>query len=110
MPATAIVPVAQALYLCDGHLGYPGGKTDLLGLFNRIHVASYPHVQRQFVVFARLLQGLGRVSFYETNTIQLHHLWVDLRHCVFDVPGDQPPHLPAPKRLKKRQIKKTPIK
>jgi len=64
MPATAIVPVAQALYLCDGYLGYPGGKTDLVGLFNRIHVASYPHVQRQFVGFARLLQGLGRVSFY----------------------------------------------
>jgi hypothetical protein len=29
--------VAQALYLCDGHLGFPGGKTDLMGLFNGIH-------------------------------------------------------------------------
>jgi hypothetical protein len=62
-PAT-ITPVAQALYLCDGHLGFPGGKTDLVGLFNGIQAAGYPHVQRQFVVFARLRQGLGRVPFY----------------------------------------------
>ena len=58
MSSAAIVPVAQALYLCDGHLGSPGGKTDLMGLFNSIRAAHYPHVQRQFVVFARLLQGL----------------------------------------------------
>jgi hypothetical protein len=64
MSSAAIVPVAQALYLCDGHLGFPGGKTDLVGLFNSIGAAHYPHVQRQFVVFARLLQGLGQVSFY----------------------------------------------
>jgi hypothetical protein len=63
MSAATIVPVAQALYLCDGHVGFPGGKTDLIGLFNSIHAASYPHVQ-QFVVFARLLQGLGQVPFY----------------------------------------------
>ncbi|HXW16427.1 MAG TPA: hypothetical protein VEN79_18100 [Terriglobia bacterium] len=35
-----------------------------MGLFNSIHAASYPHVQQRFVVFARLLQGLGQVSFY----------------------------------------------
>ena len=55
--------MAQALYLCDGHLGFPGGKTDLMGLFNGIQAAGYPHVQKQFVVFARLLQGLGQVPF-----------------------------------------------
>ena len=64
MPVATIVPVAQALYLCDGHIGFPGGKTDLIGLFNGIRAASYPHVQKQFVVFARLLQGLGRISCY----------------------------------------------
>lgn len=64
MPSVAIVPVAQALYLCDGHLGYPGGKTDLMGLFNGIRTAHFPHVQNQFVVFSRLLQGLGQISFY----------------------------------------------
>jgi len=64
MSAATIIPVAQALYLCDGHLGYPGGKTDLTGLFNSIRAASYPHLQKQLVVFARLLQGLGQVSFY----------------------------------------------
>jgi hypothetical protein len=56
--------VAQALYLCDGHIRFPGGKTDLIGLFNGIHPASYPHFQNQLVVFARLHQGLGQVTFY----------------------------------------------
>ncbi len=64
MSSALIVPAAQALYLCDGHLGFPGGKTDLMGLFNSIHAPGYPHVQKQFVVFARLLQGLGQVPFY----------------------------------------------
>ena len=64
MSSATIIPVAQALYLCDGHIGFPGGKTDLVGLFNSIHAGGYPHVQKQFVVFARLLQGLGQVSFY----------------------------------------------
>lgn len=64
MSSTTIVPVAQALYLCDGHLGFSGGKTDLMGLFNSILSASYPHLQQHFVVFARLLQGLGNVPFY----------------------------------------------
>jgi hypothetical protein len=64
MSSATIVPVAQALYLCDGHIGFPGGKTDLIGLFNSINPARYPHVQKHFVVFARLLQGLGQVPFY----------------------------------------------
>ena len=64
MSSATIIPVAQALYLCDGHLGFPGGKTDLIGLFNSIRTANFPHVQKHLVVFARLLQGLGRVSFY----------------------------------------------
>jgi|GEM_PF-2703732 len=29
--------------------------------------------------------------------IQLGHLWVDLRHCVFDVPSNSPPQTPADK-------------
>ncbi|MFO0969240.1 MAG: hypothetical protein U0793_27100 [Gemmataceae bacterium] len=56
--------MAQALYLCDGHIGVPNGKTDLVGLFNSIRTVSYPHVQKQIVVFARLLQGLGQIPFY----------------------------------------------
>jgi hypothetical protein len=64
MSVATITPVAQALYLGDGHIGFPGGKTDLIGLFNSIHAASFPHAQKQFVVFARLLQGLGQVSCY----------------------------------------------
>jgi hypothetical protein len=78
MSAATIVPVAQALYLCDGHLGYSGGKTDLIGLFNGIRSSNYPYVQKQFVVFARLLQGLGQVSFYVdiryASTQQLTHV------------------------------------
>jgi hypothetical protein len=48
MSSATIIPVAQALYLSDGHLGFPGGKSDLMGLFNSIRATHYPHVQRQF--------------------------------------------------------------
>jgi hypothetical protein len=58
-----IVPVAKSVYLVDGTLGYPGGKTDLMVLFNSIRAASYPHRAKDFVVFAQLTQGLGRVPF-----------------------------------------------
>jgi Family of unknown function (DUF6941) len=78
MSAPTIVPVAQALYLCDGHISFPRGKTDLMGLFNSIRPAGYPHVQKHFVVFARLLQGLGNVPFYVeirlASTQQLIHV------------------------------------
>ncbi len=78
MSVATFIPVAQALYLCDDHLGFPGGKTDLLGLFNSIRAPSYPHVQKQFVVLARLLQGLGQISFYVdirfASTQQLIHV------------------------------------
>jgi hypothetical protein len=59
-----IVPVAKSLYLCDGTIGFPGGKTDLMGLFNSITAASFPHAARDFVVFAQLSDGLGHVPFY----------------------------------------------
>jgi hypothetical protein len=85
MSAATIVPVAQALYLADGYLGFPGGKTDLMGLFNSIRAAAYPHVQKQFVVFARLLQGLGHVSCHAdirfAPTQQLTH--VSSTHTLF---------------------------
>jgi hypothetical protein len=59
-----IVPIAKALYLCDGTIGFPGGKTDLVGLFNSINAASFPHAAKDFVVFAQLSNGLGPVPFY----------------------------------------------
>jgi hypothetical protein len=59
-----ILPVVKALYLCDGHLGFTSGKTDLMGIFDSIHPqGGYPHVHASFVVFARLAQGLGKVPF-----------------------------------------------
>src|SRR5262245_8553683 len=60
----AIIPAAKALYLCDGCIGFPNQKTDLIGLFNSIRPMKYPHVQSQFVVFAQLLGGLGQVPSY----------------------------------------------
>jgi hypothetical protein len=78
MSLARIVPVAQGVFLCDGHLSFPGGKTDLMGLFNGIRAASYPYVQKQFVVFARLRQGLGQVPFFveirHAQNQQLIHL------------------------------------
>ncbi len=64
MSTAVIVPIAKAIYLCDGSIGFPGGKTDLVGLFNTINAASFPHAAKDFVVFVQLSQGLGRVLFY----------------------------------------------
>ncbi len=64
LPTAVIVPIAKPLYLCDGTIGFPGGKTDLVGLFNSIKAASFPHAAKDFVVFAQLSNGLGQVPFY----------------------------------------------
>ena len=64
MPAATIIPVAKALYLCDGHIAFPNRKTDLMGIFTSIRPARYPHVQNQFAIYAQLISGLGRVPFY----------------------------------------------
>lgn len=60
----AVIPFAKALYLCDGHLGFANKKTDLIGVFNSIRATVYPHRQRQFVIFAQLIGGLGQIPFY----------------------------------------------
>jgi hypothetical protein len=60
----AITPVAKSLYLCDGHIGYPGQKTDIIGLFSRIRPLHFPHVHGYFVVFAQLSAGLGQMAVY----------------------------------------------
>jgi hypothetical protein len=63
-----IVPVARSLYLCEGHLGFANRKTDLVAIFDGIRPPSYPHVHPQFVAYARLSQGLGRVPFFLEGT------------------------------------------
>jgi hypothetical protein len=64
LSAGVILPVAKALYLCDGHLGFTSRKTDLLGIFDSIRPqGGYPHIHPSFVVFARLAQGLGTIPF-----------------------------------------------
>jgi len=63
--ATAIVPAAKALYLCDYHVGYRDGKVDLYGLFNSIRPrGGFPYTNGRFCVFAQLVSGLGRVPFF----------------------------------------------
>ena len=59
-----ILPFAKSIYLCDGCIGYPGGKTDIMGLFNSVRPSAYPHTLSTFVVFAQLTGGLGRVPCY----------------------------------------------
>src|ERR1700726_3299818 len=64
LSAGVILPVAKSLYLCDGHLGFTSGKTDLMGIFDFIRPhGGYPHIHPSFVVFARLAQSLGIVPF-----------------------------------------------
>ena len=72
MSAGVILPVAKALYLCDGHLGFASRKTDLMGIFDSIRPqCGYPHIHPSFVVFARMAQGLGTIPFR-----------VDIRHAA----------------------------
>jgi hypothetical protein len=70
-----IIPTAKALYLCDHHLA-TGGKADLYGIFGAIRPPhGYPHIHKQFCVFAQLTNGLGAVPFFvdvrdaETDTL-----------------------------------------
>ena len=64
MSAGVILPVAKALYLCDGHIGFSSKKTDLMGIFDSIRPqGGYPHIHLSFVVFARLAHGLGTIPF-----------------------------------------------
>lgn len=61
----SIVPFAQAMTLCDFHVGYGSGKVDLYGLFNTIRPhAGYPHTHARFCVFAQLVNGLGILPFH----------------------------------------------
>jgi hypothetical protein len=107
--AGPIIPVARAVYLCDLQVGYPGGKSDLYGVFNSIRPpAGYPYVHPQFCVYAELGSGLGPVSCWvdfrhaatgqlvrTTNVYQLHfpnrdvvvQLAVDVQGCSFPHPG-----------------------
>jgi len=103
-----IIPVVKALYLCDGHIGFPNQKTDLVGIFNSIRPKKYPHIQKQFVIFAQLISGLGQVPFFldvryaatgqlvhTTNTQLLHfphrdklvQLAYTMRDCPFHQSG-----------------------
>jgi hypothetical protein len=75
---------------------------------------SIPSLKRAAAAWAerevtRLQQAVLTREF-DINPLQIHHFWVDFRHCVFDISGDQPPLLPAPKRLKKSRTKKLPSK
>jgi hypothetical protein len=44
---------------------------------------------------------------FDNSSIQLHHFWMDLRQCRFDIPSDQPPQSAAPAapaKLAKKKI------
>ena len=64
MSQKLIIPVAKALYLCDGAIGLANQKTDMVGLFNSIRPEHYPHLHPQFVAFAQLSGGRGQIPFY----------------------------------------------
>jgi hypothetical protein len=83
----AIVPVAQAMYLCDYHVDYDNGKVDLYGLFNGIRPENeYPYERGRFCVFAQLVNGMGSVPFFIdirfAATNELIHT-TETRHLLF---------------------------
>ncbi len=87
----SINPVAKTLYLCDGHIGFPDQKTDLVGLFGAIRPSQYPHVQKHFVIFAQLISGLGQVPFYidirYAGDGRLVQMACAIQGCLFAHPG-----------------------
>ena len=108
MASGRIIPFAKALYLCDGHIAFSNRKTDLMGIFTSIRPARYPHVHKQFVIYAQLISGLGQIPFYfdavfaqtgkliwTTNTHTLNfprrdklvELVLTLQGCPFARPG-----------------------
>jgi hypothetical protein len=61
----SVLPIAKSLILCDYHIGYQNGKTDLYGIFNAIRPkAGYPHRRASFCVFALLNNGHGATPFF----------------------------------------------
>ncbi len=91
-----------------GYIQPPMAPDDILNEVNGFaETRSIPSLARAAAAWAERdvtrLQQAPLTREFEANTIQLHHFWLDLRHCVFDVRGDQPPHLPAPKKPKKKQ-------
>ena len=59
-----LVPVARALYLCDYHVGYAGGKVDLYGLLNTVTAPAYPFTLPRLIVFAQLSDAMGVVPVF----------------------------------------------
>jgi hypothetical protein len=94
-----------------GYIQPPMSPDDVLKEVNDFAgTRSIPSLRRAAAAWAERevtrLQQAPLTREFETNTIQLHHFWADLRHCQFDVPGDQPPHLPAPPKPKKKKTQK----
>ena len=79
MTTPMILPMAKALYLCEGYITSPStGKTDLINIFNALRPASYPYRHRDFVVYSRLSGGLGAIPFFvevhDANNANLIHV------------------------------------
>lgn len=51
MPNEGITPAFIALVVCDNIYQEPGGKTALVGLFNRITAKSFPYKHARLAVF-----------------------------------------------------------
>jgi hypothetical protein len=64
--SSTVLPQAKALYLCDYQttLYATANKTDLYGVFHDIRPAVYPHVHKQFCVFAQLVGGVGDIQVF----------------------------------------------
>ena len=77
MSQPIILPFPNSLFVCEGCIGF-SGKTDLVNIFNAIHPPGYPYLQKLFVVYARLSQGLGHIPFFVeihlAKTQQLIHV------------------------------------
>ena len=81
-------PMVLSLIVCDTVItDAQSGKKTLVGLFNSVGAARYPHVLPRFFIFASLANGNGEVEF----RIRLKAGNGD---TVFDLPGKVPFNTP----------------
>jgi hypothetical protein len=78
----SVVPIANALYLCDEILSDPTrGKPHLIGVLNAVRVQAFPHTLARLGIFAQLVSGYGAVRC-QVRVVSAHN-----REVVYQSPA-----------------------
>ena len=79
----AVIPVARALFLCKEVIFEDRTRNvSLINCFNRLRLSEFPGTADPFYVYARLINGSGRVVFRVTVDP------LDTMHPIYDQPSE----------------------